>query len=141
MNAYVLINSMPTEICIHINYYLVINAVNTIIKHYYRKCLVKTKLVEYFLYIRPYYSKINYYPVHLLPTFEDILSVMDRYLTGVEDYEFWFKVYISLNKTRNHLEQTRENVKCQTKLLEVIRNMMIKFPGMPSCYFSTHYCN
>jgi hypothetical protein len=141
MNAYVLVNILPSEICIHVNYHIVLNAIDVIRKNYFRRCLIKTKLVEYFLYIRPYYSKIDYYPVHLLPTFYDILSIMDRYITGIEDYEFWFKVYISLNKTLGQLESTYENFYYQEKISNVIKNMIIKFDGMPSCYFSTHLYN
>lgn len=99
MNAYVLISILPGDLCKCINKYLADNAVNVIIKRFYIRCLFKIKLTEYFIHISPLYTRYNFYPISRLPNFMTIMRLCDKYLTGNEDFTFWFRVYDRVQHT------------------------------------------
>jgi hypothetical protein len=141
MNAYVLISVLPGDLCKSINKYLADNAVNVIIKQYYIKCLFKTKLTEYFINISPLYRLYNFYPINRLSNFMTIMRLCDKYLTGHEDFTFWFRVYDRIQHTL-YLNEDLDNPFISTEqsadLYIILHRWNLKFDNVVTYHRSGH---
>lgn len=104
MKAFVLIPLLPIELVRNIQQFLVHDAVNTIIRAYYRKTIFKIKLADYFCSIRSHMFIYGYYKINTLPTFVNNLKLASRFINEVDDSFFWGSIYINIQKTLSYEE-------------------------------------
>jgi len=104
MKAFVLLPLLPIELVRNIQQFLAHNAVNTIIRAYYRKMIFKIKLADYFCNIRSHMFMYGYYKINTLPTFVNNLRLVSRFINEVDDTSFWGTVYINIQKTLSYEE-------------------------------------
>lgn len=105
MKAFVLLPLLPIVLIRNIQQFIAHDAVNTIIRAYYRKMIFKIRLADYFCSIRCHIFRYGYYKVNILPTFVNNLKLVCRFINEFDDYAFWCKVYINIHKTLSY-EQT-----------------------------------
>ena len=104
MKAFVLIPLLPIELVRNIQQFLAHDAVNTIIRAYYRKTIFKIKLAAYFCSIRSHMFIYGYYKINTLPTFVNNLKLASRFINEVDDSFFWESIYINIQKTLSYEE-------------------------------------
>ena len=104
MKAFVLIPLLPIELVRNIQQFLAHDAVNTIIRAYYRKTIFKIKLADYFCSIRSHMFIYGYYKINTLPTFVNNLKLASRFINEVDDSFFWGSIYINIQKTLSYEE-------------------------------------
>lgn len=104
MKAFVLIPLLPIELVRNIQQFIAHDAVNTIIRAYYRKTIFKIKLADYFCSIRSHMFIYGYYKIHTLPTFVNNLKLASRFINEVDDSFFWGSIYINIQKTLSYEE-------------------------------------
>jgi hypothetical protein len=109
MNAYVL-HFLPVDIKRKINTIIANNAQLIITKHYYRKCLVKTSLINYFINADYFFTNNGYYCSDNFKNFPTILACVNKYITHNDDGKFWadtlFKTIHTLNFHPYHIDDT-----------------------------------
>jgi len=99
MKAFVLLPLFPIEIVRIIQQFYAIDAVNTIIRSYYRKVIVKVRLTQYFCSIEKNMLLYGHYRISKLPTFLNNIKIGSRILSPYDDLEYWWTVYINIQKT------------------------------------------
>jgi hypothetical protein len=104
MKSFVLIPLLPIELVRNIQQFLAHDAVNTIIRAYYRKTIFKIKITEYFCSIRSHMFIYGYYKINTLPTFVNNLKLASRFINEVDDSFFWGSIYINIQKTLSYEE-------------------------------------
>lgn len=104
MKAFVLIPLLPIELVRNIQQFIAHDAVNTIIRAYYRKTIFKIKLADYFCSIKSHMFIYGYYKIHTLPTFVNNLKLASRFINEVDDSFFWGSIYINIQKTLSYEE-------------------------------------
>ena len=106
MKAFVLLPLLPIELIRNIQQFLAHDAVNIIIRSYYRKIIFKVKLEEYFCSIRSHMCMYGYYKINTLPTFVNNLKLVSRFINEVDDSVFWRAVYINIQKTLSYEDRS-----------------------------------
>ena len=106
MKAFVLLPLLPIELIRNIQQFLAHDAVNIIIRSYYRKIIFKVKLAEYFCSIRSHMCMYGYYKINTLPTFVNNLKLVSRFINEVDDSVFWRAVYINIQKTLSYEDRS-----------------------------------
>lgn len=99
MKAFILISLFPVEIVRHIQQFVAHNAVNTIIRSYRRKVIIKIRLTEYFCSIESDMRLCGHYRISERPTFLNNLKIASRILSPYDDSYYWWDVYINIQKT------------------------------------------
>ena len=106
MKAFVLLPLLSIELIRNIQQFLAHDAVNIIIRSYYRKIIFKVKLAEYFCSIRSHMCMYGYYKINTLPTFVNNLKLVSRFINEVDDSVFWRAVYINIQKTLSYEDRS-----------------------------------
>jgi hypothetical protein len=104
MKAFILLPLLPIELIRIIQQYIAHDAVNTIIRSYYRKVIFKVKITEYFCSIRSHVFMYGYYKINTLPTFVKNLKLATQYISDCDDDIFWSSIYINIQRTLAHEE-------------------------------------
>lgn len=99
MKAFALLPLFPIEIVRNIQQFVAHDAVNTIIRSYYRKVIIKVRLVEYFCSIENDMRLYGHYRIDKLPTFLNNIKIASRILTPYDDTNYWWDIYINVQKT------------------------------------------
>lgn len=102
MKAFLLLSLLPIDIVRHIQKFLKDEAVNTIIRAYYRRSQIKIKVTEYFCQINDHIPRYGYYRINTLPNFINNLSLASRYINHNDDETFWWNIYINIQNTLAH---------------------------------------
>ena len=101
MKAYVLARVLPYDVLFHINTFIFEHFQNVIKQVYYKKVLIKTTIATFFIHNRRLFDEYGYYPIYKFKSFYYIIKAMDKYLDGHEDFKFWYRIIINLDKTLN----------------------------------------
>lgn len=133
MNAYTLLPLLPMDVVHVIQQWLEHNAVNTIIRSYYRKTLIKIKLTEYFCYIHHHIYQYSYYKIYNLPTFCSNLRLATRFINENDDILFWWTIYLNIQKTLQYDERligsTIFGTTCKNTVTQLVNDLRLALGG------------
>ena len=101
MKAYVLARVLPCDVLFHINTFIFELSHDVIKQAYYKKVLIKTAIAQFFIHNRRIFDEYGYYPIYKFKNFYYIIQAMDKYLDGQEDFNFWYRIIINIDKTLN----------------------------------------
>lgn len=101
MKAYVLARVLPSDTLFHINTFIFEYFHDVIKRAYYKKVLIKTTIAQFFIHNRRLFDQYGYYPIYKFKNFYSIITAMDKYLNGHEDFNFWYRIIINIDKTLN----------------------------------------
>ena len=87
---------LPNDVCEHIEFYVNCDAINIIIKYYYKYINEKVKIIYAILNLNDYYC-----PLYMETAM--IFSNASKVLSGNEDYDWWVNVIWELTEHINHL--------------------------------------
>jgi len=139
MKAFILLPLLPIELVRNIQQFLAHDAVNTIIRAYYRKMIFKIKLADYFCSIRCHMFIYGYYKINILPTFVNNLNLVSRFITEHDDSSFWGTVYINIQKTLSYEESLWDksiiSPESYSKISELCDDLRLAIGG----YVTYHY--
>lgn len=140
MNAYTLLPLLPMDVVHVIQQWLEHNAVNTIIRSYYRKTLIKIKLTEYFCYINHHIYQQGYYKIYNLPTFCSNLRLVTRFINENDDISFWWTIYLNIQKTLHYDERllgsTIFGKTCKNTVTQLVHDLRLALGGELTYYSS-----
>jgi hypothetical protein len=139
MKAFLLISLLPIDIVRHIQKILAHEAVNTIIRAYYRRTLIKIKVTEYFCQINDHIPRYGYYRINTLPNFVNNLSLASRYINHHDDETFWWNIYINIQKTLAYEESLFHNTIIEPHSIDVINFLSNDLRLSLGCYLTYHY--
>ena len=139
MKAFVLIPLLPIELVRNIQQFLAHDAVNTIIRVYYRKTIFKIKLADYFCSIRSHMFIYGYYKINTLPTFVNNLKLACRFINEVDDSFFWGSIYINIQKTLSYEETLWDRSIIYPASYSEINNLCNDLRLAIGAYLTYHY--
>lgn len=139
MKAFLLLSLLPTDIVKYIHNILKHDAVNTIIRVYYRKTLLKIKVTEYFCRINYQIPLYGYYNISILPTFVNNLNLASRLFNEHDDETFWWNIYINIQKTLAYEESLFHRSIIAPHSIDVINFLSNDLRLSLGCYLTYHY--
>lgn len=138
MKAFVLLPLLPIELVRNIQQIIEHDAVNTIIRAYYRKIIFKVKITEYFCSIRYQIFLYGHYKINKLPTFVNNLKLASRFISDKDDNLFWNSIYINIQKTLSYEESLWESIiypESYTKINNLCNDLRLSIGGYINYYF------
>ena len=139
MKAFLLLSLLPVDIVRYIQKILEHEAVNTIIRAYYRRTLIKIKVTEYFCQINDHILRYGYYRINTLSNFVNNLSLASRYINHNDDETFWWNIYINSQKTLAYEESLCHKTIIEPRSIDVINSLSNSLRLSVGGYLTYHY--